>query len=130
MRKAKTDILTRHLNSICCLFSTNIAYIWVTVPRTGKMSIIRPRLKKSNDALPYEQVSVSSGIGRTEGPKFEMPLKYLNSWLKYHIIHCLYFVHTQIYFFLFLSNFHVYSCFRPKMNFWKLHAIKKVYKIR
>ena len=24
----------------------------------------------------YEQVSVSSGLGRTEGPKFEMPLKW------------------------------------------------------
>ena len=24
----------------------------------------------------YEQVSVSSGIGRTEGPKYEMPLKW------------------------------------------------------
>ena len=33
-------------------------------------------LKIENNTSLYEQVSVSSGIGRTEGPGFEMPLKW------------------------------------------------------
>ena len=32
--------------------------------------------KLQTDGTTYEQVSVSSGIGRTEGLKFEMPLKW------------------------------------------------------
>ena len=32
------------------------------------------QLQYALSQLQYEQVSVSSGIGRTEGPKFEMPL--------------------------------------------------------
>ena len=35
---------------------------------SGPITITDPIIK-------YEQVSVSSGIGRTEGPKFKMPLK-------------------------------------------------------
>ena len=35
------------------------------------------KVKQNNLVLvPYEQVSVSSGIGRTEGLEFEMPLKW------------------------------------------------------
>ena len=47
----------------------------------GKMYIIRKYILKTvatviiTITVTYEQVSVSSGIGRTEGPKFEMPLK-------------------------------------------------------
>ena len=38
----------RDKNVIICMSGT---HIWVTVPRTGKRSIIRPRLKKNNNAL-------------------------------------------------------------------------------
>ena len=47
-------------------------YLFVCFTIAAEVSMAK-RLKKK---ICYEQVSVSSGIGRTEGPKCEMPLKW------------------------------------------------------
>ena len=73
-------------------------------------------------------VSVSSGIGRTEVLQSEISLKWkiiILLIIKISYYQWFIFVHTKIYLFLFWSNFHVFSCCRPKMNFEKCMQSKK-----